>query len=106
MKTINEKAKEYAADYNGSGFANEIACAYHAGADEAMRQPWIRWADRKPEEELPVIIIHLNYDYGNPAYDLKFFGPYKDKIAKRTILEDADNLYWLPLPGKGKEEEK
>lgn len=58
MKTIEEMAREYSAEYNGSGFANEIACAYHTGAIAALRSQWRNVEIEMPEEYASVLLAY------------------------------------------------
>ncbi|MCM1225133.1 MAG: hypothetical protein NC548_62850 [Lachnospiraceae bacterium] len=101
MKKISEKAREYAAEYNGSGFANEIACAYLAGATEALQSQWREFpsSDGFADEDaidkiaLPILVRYqdgyvftVNHDWSEEAEW------YND------ILNHPNRYTWLPIP--------
>lgn len=113
MKTIEEKAKEAWEDYcyraEGNLYSSVFQDAYKQGAEDALKHPWIKWTDRQPEDGTPIFAVRLNWNYGNPAYDYKYFGNVNKATAKIIMEHDAENIYWVPLPQgekQGKEDNK
>ncbi|MCM1220087.1 MAG: hypothetical protein NC548_36910 [Lachnospiraceae bacterium] len=86
MKTINQKAREYAEDYNGSGFANEIVCAYHVGAEEALRSQWRTVEDELPKDGEKCVIMDKDGRVRAAVYD-----------AKRELWRMSGGLFIYPI---------
>lgn len=74
-------------------------------AEEALKSPWIRWVDRKPEENELIIVIEIVRDW--QGYHILHMGDAKIGIIERLTTFGFESLYWLPLPqAERKEEEK
>ena len=114
MKTIEEKAKAYAAD-NGTAtvfykpdvrfdISKKIEQAYLAGAAEALAGQWRRVEDELPKEHDEVVVI--------------FTHSYRPFITENTVAYwygedwytiDGEHLrptHWMPIPESPKPEKK
>ena len=103
MKTIEQKAIEYANENTALGLSKELAIrAYIAGATEALPGLWRSVEDELPKEHEEVVVI--------------FPCPYRPSITENTVAYwdgkdwytiDGDNIwptYWMPIPEPPKPE--
>ena len=111
MKSLEEKARDYAIDMNErcDGFFNcrSLVDAYLAGAKEALTSKW-----RRPEDDLPIgpenvlLIISCRHPEDNRLFHFYWTGTYLKgwgfSYGESTLTSlgysDCRITHWMPVP--------
>lgn len=113
QEEINSALLEYAdtRTYYGNNIAyKERDAAFIAGAewaDEHPKSPWIKFTEKYPPQQEPIIIAvkNKNKEYGIWLYDLCMFfgGDYTDNKNWENKINWEIPIYWMPIPNLPKE---